>query len=314
LGTEKEVRTFKPGYLRVYRNGELAKRIQALWEKLESCDICPHRCSVNRIEGKRGICKTGARAEVSSFGPHFGEESPLVGRNGSGTIFFTHCNLYCIFCQNYDISHLGHGHQVDDDRIADMMLSLQAMGCHNINFVTPTHVIPQIVRALPGAIEKGLNVPLVYNSGGYDSVPTLELLDGIFDIYMPDFKYSDDDAAQRYCNAPDYSQVAKEALKTMHRQVGDLVLDERGIAEKGLIIRHLVLPEDLAGTYEVMSFIAEEISKNSYVNLMDQYHPCYKAVDFPPLDRRISREEFVEAAKIASNLGLKRLDGLGRFL
>jgi len=314
LGTEKEVRTFKPGYLRIHRSGELAKRIQVLWERLESCDICPHKCSVNRLEGEKGICKTGSRAEVSSFGPHFGEESPLVGRNGSGTIFFTHCNLYCIFCQNYDISHLGQGHQVDDERIADMMLSLQTLGYHNINFVTPTHVIPQIVKALPGAIEKGLNVPLVYNSGGYDSVPTLELLEGIFDIYMPDFKYSDDNIAQRYCNAPDYSQVAKEALKTMHRQVGDLVLDEKGIAKRGLIIRHLVLPEDLAGTSEAMRFIAEEISKNSYVNLMDQYRPCYKATDFPPLDRRISREEFVEATKIASNLGIKRLDGLGRFL
>ncbi len=187
------------------------------------------------------------------------------------------------------------------------------MGCHNINFVTPTHVIPQIVNALPGGIEKGLNVPLVYNSGGYDSVSTLELLEGIFDIYMPDFKYSDDKVAQRYCDAPDYSQIAKEALKTMHAQVGDLIVDEKGIAKKGLLIRHLILPENLAGTSEVMNFIAEEISKNSYVNLMDQYRPCYKARDFPPLDRRITRDEFAHAVKIASDLGIKRLDGLGRF-
>ena len=293
---------------------ELAERIEVLWEKLESCDICPHRCSINRLKDEKGICRTGTRAQVSSFGPHFGEESPLVGRHGSGTIFFTHCNLYCIFCQNYDISHLGQGHTVDEDRIAEMMLSLQGMGCHNINFVTPTHVIPQIVKALPGAIEKGLNVPLVYNSGGYDSVSTLELLEGIFDIYMPDFKYSDDKIAQRYCNAPDYSEVAREALKTMHRQVGDLILDKKGIARRGLIIRHLVLPEDLAGTYGVMKSIAQKLSRNSYVNLMDQYRPCYKAKDFPPLDRRINGDEFAQAVKIALDLGIKRLDGLGRFL
>jgi putative pyruvate formate lyase activating enzyme len=300
------------------RSEDLSARLLAAsserWEKLENCDVCAHKCSVNRLKDEKGICKTGMRPEVSSFGPHFGEESPLVGRHGSGTIFFTHCNLYCIFCQNYDISHLGHGHPVDQERIAEMMLSLQSMGCHNINFVTPTHVIPQIVKALPGAIEKGLNVPLVYNSGGYDSVPTLQLLEGIFDVYMPDFKYSDDRIAEKYCNAPDYSQVAKEALKTMHQQVGDLILDERGVAKRGLIIRHLVLPEDSAGTSEVMKFIAEQLSRNSYVNLMDQYRPCYKAQDFPPLDRRITREEFAEAIKIAHSLGIKRLDGLGHFL
>ena len=318
MGTEKvedparggEVKASQPGYLRLYQNGELAKRIEALQKKLENCEVCPHKCSVNRLKDEKGICKTGKKAKVSSFGPHFGEESPLVGRHGSGTIFFAHCNLYCIFCQNYDISHLGEGYLVDEERIAEMMLSLQNMRCHNINFVTPTHVIPQIVKALSYAIEKGLTLPLVYNSGGYDSASTLELLDGIFDIYMPDFKYSDDKIAQRYCNAPDYSQVAKQTLKTMHQQVGDLILDEKGIAKRGLIIRHLVLPENLAGTYEVTKFIAEELSKNSYVNLMDQYRPCYKAKDFPPLDRRISREEFVQAIKDAHNLGIKRLDGL----
>jgi putative pyruvate formate lyase activating enzyme len=311
LGTEKEVKTSQPGYLRTYENGELAKRIEALQKKLERCDVCPHKCSVNRLKDKRGICKTGNKAKISSFGPHFGEESPLVGRHGSGTIFFTHCNLYCVFCQNYDISHLGEGHPVDEERIAEIMLSLQNMGCHNINFVTPTHVIPQIVKALSFAIEKGLTLPLVYNSGGYDSVSTLKLLDGIFDIFMPDFKYSDDKIAQRYCNASDYSQAAKEAVKTMHRQVGDLILDEKGIARRGLIIRHLVLPENLAGTHEAMKFIAQKLSKNSYVNLMDQYRPCYKAKDFPPLDRRITREEFAQAIKIAHSFGIKRLDGLG---
>jgi putative pyruvate formate lyase activating enzyme len=306
----EKVKTVPPGYLRLHQNGELSKRIEALWKKLECCDICPHKCSVNRLKDEKGICKIGRKAKVSSFGPHFGEESPLVGRHGSGTIFLTHCNLYCIFCQNYDISHLGEGYLVDEEGIAEMMLSLQNMRCHNINFVTPTHVIPQIVKALSFAIEKGLTVPLVYNSGGYDSVSTLKLLEGIFDIYMPDFKYSDDKIAQRYCNASDYSQVAKQAIKAMHQLVGDLILDEKGIARRGLIIRHLILPEDLAGTYEVMKFIAEEISKNSYVNLMDQYRPCYKANDFPPLDRRMTQEEFVQAIKIAHNLGIKRLDGL----
>lgn len=310
----KKVKIIRPGYLSLYQSGELSKRIEALWKKMECCDICPHKCSVNRLKDEKGICKTGKKAKVSSFGPHFGEEGPLVGRHGSGTIFLTHCNLYCIFCQNYDISHLGEGYLVDEEGIAEMMLSLQNMGCHNINFVTPTHVIPQIVKALSFAIEKGLTVPLVYNSGGYDSVSTLALLDGIFDIYMPDFKYSDDKIAQRYCNASDYSQVAKQAIKSMHQQAGDLILDEKGIAKRGLIIRHLVLPEDLAGTYEVMKFIAEEISKNSYVNLMDQYRPCYKATDFPPLDRRITQEEFVQAIKIAHNFGIKRLDGLEHFL
>jgi putative pyruvate formate lyase activating enzyme len=318
LGAEKvedpardgEVKNVQPSYLRLYQDGEFAKRTEVLWKKLESCDICPHKCAINRLKDEKGICKTGKKAKVSSFGPHFGEEGPLVGRHGSGTVFFTHCNLYCIFCQNYDISHLGQGHPVDGERIAEMMLSLQNMGCHNINFVTPTHVIPQIVKSLVMAIENGLRIPLVYNSGGYDSVSTLELLDGIFDIYMPDFKYSDDKIAQRYCNTSDYSQAAKQAIKAMHQQVGDLILDEKGIARRGLIIRHLVLPENLAGTYEVMRFIAEEISKNSYVNLMDQYRPCYKAEDFPPLDRRITREEFVQAIKDAHNLGIKRLDGL----
>ena len=310
MGTGKRADSFRPGYLRLEETGELSRRIEALQAKLESCDICPHQCKVNRLEDEKGKCKTGRRATLSSFGPHFGEESPLVGRNGSGTIFFTHCNLFCIFCQNYDISHLGHGHQADEEKIAQIMLSLQSMGCHNTNFVTPSHVVPQIVKALPLAIEQGLNVPLVYNSGGYDSLETLKLLDGIFDIYMPDLKYSEDKIGERYCNAKDYALKAREAIKEMHRQVGDLIIDERGIALRGLLIRHLVLPEDLAGTRDSMRFIAEEISKNTYVNIMDQYRPCYRANDHPLLDRGITRDEFSRAVKIAQELGLERLDGL----
>jgi putative pyruvate formate lyase activating enzyme len=310
LGTEEKADEFEPGYLKLHREGKLAQRIEALSGRLEACDICPHQCKVNRLKGEEGKCKTGAKAKVSSFGPHFGEESPLVGSYGSGTIFFTNCNLSCIFCQNYDISHMGHGYEVEEEKIAEIMLSLQNMGCHNINFVTPTHVVPQIVKALSLAIENGLRVPLVYNTGGYDSVSTLELLDGMVDIYMPDLKYSDDKIAQRYCNAQDYSRVAREAIKEMHRQVGDLVMDEGGVALRGLLIRHLILPEDLAGTKQAMKFIAEDISRNTYVNLMDQYHPCFKADEYPPLDRRITQKEFTQAVKFAQDLGINRLDGL----
>ncbi len=309
MGAKKDTAAFRPGYLRLQENGELSRRIETLWEKLKSCDICPHRCQVNRLENQKGKCRTGKKAMVSSFGPHFGEESPLVGRYGSGTIFLTNCNLSCIFCQNYDISHLGQGYEAGEEKIAELMLSLQNVGCHNINFVTPTHAVPQIARALSYAVEQGLNVPLVYNTGGYDSVSTLELLDGIFDIYMPDLKYSDDNIAQRYCIAKDYATVVRDAIKEMHRQVGDLVIDETGIALRGLLIRHLILPEDLAGTYDAMKFIAEELSKNTYVNIMDQYRPCYRANEHPPLNRRITKDEFARAVKIAREFGLERLDG-----
>lgn len=310
MGAERHRRGLEAGYLKLHEQGKLSERIEALWSRLEKCDICPHKCKVNRLKGERGKCKTGEKAQVSSFGPHFGEESPLVGSFGSGTIFFTNCNLSCIFCQNYDISHLAQGYEVEEKKIAEIMVSLQRSGSHNINFVTPTHVVPQIVKALPFAIDKGLKVPLVYNTGGYDLVSTLEFLDGIFDIYMPDLKYSNDEIAGRYCNANDYFSMVREAIKEMHRQVGDLKIDERGIALHGLLIRHLILPEDLAGTKEAMKFIAEKLSTNTYVNLMDQYHPCYKANEFPPLDRRITPKEFEQAAKIARDFGIARLDGL----
>lgn len=310
MGAGRQQSGFEAGYLKLHREGELSRRIKALWHRLENCDVCPHRCKINRLKGQTGKCKTGEKAQVSSFGPHFGEESPLVGRHGSGTIFLTNCNLSCVFCQNYDISHLGEGYEVEEGKIAELMISLQNLRCHNINFVTPTHVAPQIVKALPTAIEQGLHVPLVYNTGGYDSVETLKLLDGIFDIYMPDLKYSDDKIAQRYCNAKDYFAVVKDAIREMHRQVGDLALDETGVALKGLLVRHLILPEDLAGTKEAMRFIAEEISTNTYVNLMDQYRPCHEANEHPPLDRRITATEFEQAVKIAQDFGLKRLDGV----
>jgi putative pyruvate formate lyase activating enzyme len=245
---------------------------------------------------------------VSSYNSHFGEEDPLVGRNGSGTIFFTHCNLLCVFCQNYEISHLGEGALVTSGHIADMMLDLQGKGCHNINFVTPTHVVPQILEALPEAVERGLQVPLVYNCGGYEEVGTLRLLDGIVDIYMPDFKFWDSQVAERYCKAADYPEKARLAVKEMHRQVGDLTVDDMGIARRGLLIRHLVMPDGLAGTREVMRFLATEVSKNTYVNVMSQYRPCGEASRYRDLQRMITVGEYREAVRITHEEGIDRLD------
>lgn len=307
---EKKVDLFEPAYLRLYKEKKLNEKVELLYKKLLSCDICPRKCKVNRMDGEKGYCKIGVKTMVSSFGPHFGEESPLVGHSGSGTIFFTYCNLGCLFCQNYDISHLGYGEEVDEKKLALIMLKLKKMGCHNINFVTPTHVIPQILKALSFAIEGGLDLPLVYNTGGYDSVETLRVLKGVFDIYMPDFKYFDPEVSKKYSNAEDYPLVVKEALKEMHTQVGDLVIDEKGIAKRGLLIRHLVLPENLAGTKDAMRFISEELSPNSYVNVMEQYRPEFKAKNFPFLNRRITKDEFLYAIKMAKDAGLERLDGL----
>jgi len=306
---EKRGKEFNPAYLKMFLEGKLSQKIELFYQKMRSCEICPRSCKVNRLDGQKGYCRTGENALVSSFGPHYGEESPLVGNSGSGTIFFTHCNLGCFFCQNYDISHLGYGNEMEEMDLALIMLKLKRLGCHNINFVTPTHVVPQILKALALATEQGLDLPLVYNSGGYDSVETLKLLDGIFDIYMPDFKYSDPRVAKKFSNAEDYPEVVKKALKEMHRQVGDLVLDQKGIAKKGLLIRHLVLPENQAGTEEVMRFISEELSPNSYVNVMEQYRPEFKARDFPLLNRRITKNEYLEALKMAKDAGIKRLDG-----
>jgi putative pyruvate formate lyase activating enzyme len=302
--------SFIPAYIKLHETGELQKRIDKAYQILEDCVICPRRCHVNRIKGERGVCRVGSLPMVSSYNPHFGEERPLVGRYGSGTIFLTSCNLRCLFCQNWEISHLMYGSEVSKEELGEMMVALQGLGCHNINFVTSTHQVPQILAALPHAIERGLKVPLVYNTGGYDSLDTIRLLDGVFDIYMPDFKYGDNVAAMRLSKAPDYVEVAKACIKEMHRQVGDLVMDDRGIAQRGLLLRHLVLPEGLAGTREVMHFIATELSKNTYVNVMDQYRPCYKAFENPPMDRRITAEEFEEAVRIILEEGLTRLDGI----
>jgi len=295
----------QPKYLTI-KGATLQKKIKILKNILTECRLCPRECRVNRLQGELGFCKAGSELIVSSVFPHFGEEQPLVGSKGSGTIFLSHCNLKCVFCQNYDISHLGEGRITSPEEMASFMVELQRQGCHNINFVTPTHYCPQIIAALPMAIKMGLNIPLVYNCGGYESLEVIKILDGIIDIYMPDCKFSDSAVAGKYAHVPDYPVVIKEVLKEMHRQVGDLQVNERGIAEKGLLIRHLVMPNGLAGTQELLEFIAEEISPHSFVNIMEQYHPCYRAQEFPDIARRITLDEFLEARKIAQKAGLYR--------
>ena len=300
--------SFKPAYIETYDRGLLKEKRDQAREILESCTLCPRGCGVNRLSGEKGICQTGEHAVVSSYSPHFGEESPLVGKNGSGTIFFARCNLLCIFCQNYEISHKGEGVEFSTEQLAMAMLLLQERGCHNINFVTPSHVVPQILAAVDKAVELGLCVPLVYNTSSYDRPETLAILDGVFDIYMPDFKFWDTKVAEELSGAPDYPEVAREALKEMHRQVGDLVMDKHGIAQRGLLIRHLVLPGGLAGTRQVMRFLAREISPNSYVNIMAQYRPCGRAYEVQSIDRAITGEEYQEAIHMAHEEGITRLD------
>jgi putative pyruvate formate lyase activating enzyme len=298
----------EPLYIETHRRGWLEQKIAVAYDILSQCNLCPRNCLVDRHHGERGLCRTGDLPVTSSYGPHFGEEDPLVGRHGSGTIFFTHCNLYCIFCQNYEISHGGEGEEISLADLAAMMLSLQRRGCHNINFVTPSHQVYQILAALPLAIDGGLNVPLVYNTGGYDAVDTLRLLDGVIDIYMPDFKFWDPQVAADLCQAEDYPEVARRAFKEMHRQVGDLVMDETGVARRGLLVRHLVLPDDLSGTAGIMNFLAREISPATYVNVMGQYRPCGRAAGHPSLRKFLSGQEHAEAQRLARQAGLTRLD------
>jgi putative pyruvate formate lyase activating enzyme len=299
---------FEPAYIETQAKGLFAEKINAANSKLNPCELCPRKCGVDRLSAETGICKTGKRAVVSSFNAHFGEEEPLVGTNGSGTIFFTHCNLLCNFCQNYDISHLGHGREVSNDQLADIMLQLQHQGCHNINFVTPSHVVPQILSAIEMATKKGLSVPLVYNTGGYDRAQTLKILDGVFDIYMPDFKFWDPKIAKATCNAEDYPETARQALMEMHRQVGDLVIDKSGIAQRGILLRHLVLPDGLAGTRQIMRFVASKISLNTYVNIMPQYRPCGTADEIKALSAYLSGRDYTSALTAAKEEGIERLD------
>jgi len=295
-------------YLSLWRSGELKRRAAEAYARLEACDLCARECGANRTQSAEAAgCRTGDRALVASFGPHFGEEDPLVGSGGSGTIFFSWCNLRCQFCQNSDISQEGAGHEVEPEDLAAMMLTLQSQGCHNINLVSPSHVVAQILAGLLIAAEAGLRLPLVYNTGGYDSLKTLALLDGVVDIYMPDIKYADAEVARRFSKVGNYPAANQAAVKEMHRQVGDLVVDERRVARRGLLVRHLVLPEGLAGTAAIVRFLRDEISPNTYINVMAQYRPCYRAHELPPLDRRVTQHEVAAAVRLAEEAGL-RLD------
>jgi putative pyruvate formate lyase activating enzyme len=330
-----------PAYIEMHRSGDLAARARQAWEQLRRCKLCPRECGVDRIAGELGACRTGTLARVHGGGPHYSEESVLVGKGGSGTIFFVGCNMDCVFCQNHEVSHplddrelnvtsIGDAPGVETWRyanieagagiwkatprwaesleyIARLMLGLQATGCENINLVSPSHVVPQILAALCMAAERGLHLPLVYNTGGYDSLSTLYLLDGVIDIYMPDTKYSDNKVGERLSCVRGYATHNHASIREMHRQVGDLVLDERGIAMRGLLVRHLVLPEGLAGTAETAKFLAKEVSRDTYVNVMDQYRPAHKADIRADVNRRANMAEHALAMRIAKTAGLRRL-------
>ena len=299
---------FEPAYIKTFEKGLLQEKIKTAHNLLSPCNLCPRKCRIDRLSGETGVCKTAQQAWVSSYNPHFGEEAPLVGKHGSGTIFFTHCNLMCLFCQNFDISHESCGQKVSNEELAAIILALQQQGCHNINLVTPSHVVPQILAALEIAVQQGLCVPLVYNSGGYDLPSTLRLLEGVFDIYMPDFKFWDPQVAENVCQAADYAEVACRALKEMHRQVGDLITDDAAVARQGLLIRHLVLPGGMAGTRKIMRFIASEISTRSYVNIMSQYRPCGRAAEISGLNAFLSPADYRTALQEAKEEGITRLD------
>ena len=306
-GTKQDGATY-PSYLSLIDSGKYDERLSKLRRTLESCRLCPRSCGVNRLKDEKGACCIGRRAVVSSAQPHFGEERPLVGRSGSGTIFFSGCNLKCLFCQNYEISQEPAGRPVSSDELASLMLGLQESRCHNLNLVSPTHVVPQILESIKAAVGGGFRLPIVYNTGGYDSIEVIRLLDGIVDIYMPDFKYLSPSMALEYSNAEDYPDVITEVVKEMHRQVGDLEISSDGVAVRGLLIRHLVMPEALDDTEKIVTFIAEEISKDSYVHIMRQYHPAYLASTVPPLDRPTSHREWEAASRLAAERGLHRLD------
>ncbi len=299
---------FQPAYLKLLESGELKRRVETAYAHLEACDLCAWKCRVNRRAGQLGVCRTGEKAKISSYGPHFGEEAPLRGWRGSGTIFFTRCNLRCQYCQNYEISQTDAGVEVEPEELAEIMLRLQHLGCHNINLVSPSHVVAQILAAVLIAAQAGLRIPLVYNTGGYDSMESLQLLDGVVDIYMPDMKYADAEIAKRYSRIPDYPQINQAAVREMYRQVGDLQLDENGLATRGLLVRHLVLPNRLAGTEAIVRFLAQEISPHTYLNIMEQYYPAYRAHWYPEINRRITPEEYRQAVEAAHQAGLYRLD------
>ncbi len=301
---------WEPAYLKLHHAGKLDERIEQVYAIFENCQLCPRRCGVNRLEGQRGFCRAPEMVMVYNHSPHFGEELPLVGRRGSGTIFFSNCNLRCVFCQNWPIAHEGWGNEVSDSALADMMLDLQRTGCHNINLVTPTHVLPNILRATKIAMEKGLRLPLCYNTSGYERVEIIEMLDGIVDIYLPDLKFMHGEQAERFnqASAYDYPLKAQESIIEMHRQVGDLISDDQGIALRGLMVRHLVMPNRVAGTREFVQWVADNLSKDTYVNIMAQYRVEYKAFEYEEIARAITSEEFLESITWAKEAGLTNLD------
>ncbi|MHC4944677.1 MAG: radical SAM protein [Planctomycetota bacterium] len=300
---------FEPAYLGLHRTGELKRRGEELWNIMKSCQLCPRKCGVNKLEGEKGFCQADSQLEISAYHPHYGEEKPLVGSGGSGTIFLTNCSLRCVFCINWEISQGGEGYERSLEQMAEMMLDLQERGCPNINFVTPTHYSPHIVLALDVAAGKGLKVPVVYNTCGWERVTILKKLDGIVDIYLPDFKYSDGEMAARYSSdAKTYPEVTQTALLEMHRQVGVAKPAADGLMKRGLMIRHLVMPNDVSGTKAVVEWIAANLPKDTYVNIMSQYRPMYKAFDYPLISRRLSRREYSDAVRWAKEAGLTNLD------
>ncbi len=304
---DQRMNDFQAAYRKLHEEGVLKLRAQDARQREHACDLCARYCGIDRAE-KLGGCHTGMRARVASYGPHHGEEDPLRGTRGSGTIFFAWCNLRCQYCQNHDISQSAVGGEIESKELAAIMLELQQSGCHNINFVSPSHVVAEILEALEIAAAKGLSIPLVYNTGGFDSLEALHLLDGVIDIYMPDMKYSDRYVARRYSKVSNYPEVNRAAVREMHRQVGDLTLDTHGVARRGLLVRHLVLPNNLAGTSEIVRFLAEEISADTYLNLMDQYRPAYKIHNDPQLNRALHPREYQNALDQACQAGLRRLD------
>jgi len=301
---------FEPAYLRLHKTGELKMRAEKLWSIMENCRLCPRKCEIDRLKGMRGVCQApGTTLYISAFHPHFGEERPLVGNGGSGTIFLTHCNLRCVFCQNWEIAHLGRGAEKNIDDLAGIMLKLQKIGCHNINLVTPTHYSAHILKAIDIAAEAGLRLPIVYNTSGWERLEILKFFDGIVDIYLPDFKYWDSDMSAKYSSdAESYPDITKKAILEMNRQVDVAKPAIDGIMQRGLMIRHLVMPNNIGGSENIMEWIAGNLPEDTYVNIMAQYNPVYKAYDYPKISRRITKEEYENAVNKAKDLGLTNLD------
>ncbi|MGM0666015.1 MAG: radical SAM protein [Bacteroidota bacterium] len=296
------------GYQELHRKGILRERADRLLASMSSCNLCPRNCLVDRLNEEKGICKTGRQAVVSSYSPHFGEEKPLVGTYGSGTIFFTNCNLLCMFCQNYEISHLGRGTEVSDEQLAGIMMDLQYHKCHNINLVSPSHVVPQVLSAIDIAAGKGLEIPVVFNTGSYDKVETIRELEGVVDIYMPDFKFWSHSLALKTCSVTDYRQVAVNAIGEMYRQAGDLEISEEGLARRGLLLRHLVMPGYTDDSKRILEHIKKEVSENTYINIMAQYHPCGQSYGDASLGRALELKEYREVLDFAIKLGFQRID------